>query len=158
MNMKGKNILITGGTGSFGNKFVPMTLKNADLNKLIIYSRDEMKQWEMAKLYDNDSRVRFFIGDVRDKDRLIFAFRDIDYIIHAAALKQVPVAEYNPFEFIKTNINGAQNVIEASLLNNVLKSQSFFVSNTIGSPFTSGSKFSIFADLQIKLLFIIKIE
>mgnify|MGYP001243942228 CR=1 FL=1 len=121
MNMKGKNILITGGTGSFGNKFVPMTLKNADLNKLIIYSRDEMKQWEMAKLYDNDSRVRFFIGDVRDKDRLNRALDDVDIVVHAAATKIVPTAEYNPFECIKTNILGAMNLIDASIDQGVSK-------------------------------------
>ena len=119
--MKGKNILITGGTGSFGNKFVPMTLRNADLNKLIIYSRDEMKQWEMAKLYENDSRVRFFIGDVRDKERLNRALDDVDIVVHAAATKIVPTAEYNPFECIKTNILGAMNLIDASIDQGVSK-------------------------------------
>ena len=96
-NKKRKNILITGGTGSFGNQFVPMTLSQKDVNKLIVYSRDEMKQWEMAKLYKDDSRVRFFIGDVRDKDRLKRALDDVDLVIHAAATKIVPTAEYNPF-------------------------------------------------------------
>ena len=114
-NMKGKNVLITGGTGSFGNKFVPMTLSQKDVNKLIIYSRDEMKQWEMAKLYKDDARVRFFIGDVRDKDRLNRALDDVDIVIHAAATKIVPTAEYNPFECIKTNVIGAMNLIDASI-------------------------------------------
>ncbi len=113
--LSGSNILITGGTGSFGHTFVPMTLHKFNPNKLIIYSRDEMKQWEMAKLFQNDSRVRFFIGDVRDKDRLYRALDGVDYVVHAAATKIVPTAEYNPFECIKTNINGAMNVIEASI-------------------------------------------
>jgi UDP-N-acetylglucosamine 4,6-dehydratase (inverting) len=119
--MKKKNILITGGTGSFGNKFVPMTLDQKDVNKLIIYSRDEMKQWEMAKLYQDDPRVRFFIGDVRDKDRLNRALDDVDVVIHAAATKIVPTAEYNPFECIKTNIIGAMNLIDASIDQGVSK-------------------------------------
>jgi len=119
--MKKKNILITGGTGSFGNKFVPMTLAQNDVNKLIIYSRDEMKQWEMAKLYQDDPRVRFFIGDVRDKDRLNRALDDVDLVVHAAATKIVPTAEYNPFECIKTNIIGAMNLIDASIDQGVSK-------------------------------------
>lgn len=119
--MKKKNILITGGTGSFGNKFVPMTLAQKDVNKLIIYSRDEMKQWEMAKLYQGDPRVRFFIGDVRDKDRLNRALDDVNIVVHAAATKIVPTAEYNPFECIKTNINGAMNLIDASIDQGVSK-------------------------------------
>jgi UDP-N-acetylglucosamine 4,6-dehydratase (inverting) len=114
-------ILITGGTGSFGHAFVPMTLAKYNPKRLVIYSRDEMKQWEMAKLYGADKRVRFFIGDVRDKDRLVRALNGIDYVIHAAATKIVPTAEYNPFEVIKTNIVGSQNLIEASLNNNVKK-------------------------------------
>lgn len=113
--LSGSNILITGGTGSFGHTFVPMTLHKFNPNKLIIYSRDEMKQWEMAKLFQNDSRVRFFIGDVRDKERLYRALDGVDYVVHAAATKIVPTAEYNPFECIKTNVNGAMNVIEASI-------------------------------------------
>ena len=108
-------ILITGGTGSFGHKFVQMTLDKFNPSKLIIYSRDEMKQWEMSKLYQNDKRIRFFIGDVRDKERLSRALDGIDFVIHAAATKIVPTAEYNPFECIKTNINGAMNVIDASI-------------------------------------------
>jgi len=119
--MKKKNILITGGTGSFGNKFVPMTLAQKDVNKLIIYSRDEMKQWEMAKLYQGDPRVRFFIGDVRDKDRLNRALDDVNIVVHAAATKIVPTAEYNPFECIKTNIIGAMNLIDASIDQGVSK-------------------------------------
>ena len=110
-----ENILITGGTGSFGHSFVPMTLKKYNPDRLVIYSRDEMKQWEMAKTYGSDRRVRFFVGDVRDKNRLARALYNIDYVIHAAALKIVPVAEYNPFEFVKTNINGAMNVVEACI-------------------------------------------
>lgn len=109
------SILVTGGTGSFGHTFVPMTLKKYNPNRLVIFSRDEMKQWEMAKLYENDPRVRFFIGDVRDKDRLSRALDGIDYVVHAAATKIVPTAEYNPFECVKTNINGAMNLIDACI-------------------------------------------
>ncbi len=108
-------ILVTGGTGSFGHAFVPMTLARYNPRKLIILSRDEMKQWEMAKLFGGDDRVRFFIGDVRDRDRLYRAFRAVDYVIHAAATKIVPTAEYNPFECVKTNVNGAMNVIDAAI-------------------------------------------
>ena len=113
--IKNSSILLTGGTGSFGSKFVPMVLQNYDPNRLVIYSRDEMKQWEMAKSYADDKRVRFFLGDVRDKERLYRAMDGIDYVVHAAALKIIPIAEYNPFECIKTNINGAMNVIDACL-------------------------------------------
>ncbi|BAK78294.1 polysaccharide biosynthesis protein CapD [Pseudogulbenkiania sp. NH8B] len=108
-------ILVTGGTGSFGNKFIPMTLAKYNPKKIIIYSRDEMKQWEMAKLFQGDPRVRFFIGDVRDKERLYRALDGVDYVVHAAATKIVPTAEYNPFECIKTNINGAMNLIDACI-------------------------------------------
>ncbi len=108
-------ILVTGGTGSFGNTFIPMTLKRFNPKKLIVFSRDEMKQWEMAKRFDGDDRIRFFIGDVRDKNRLDRALHDVDYVVHAAATKIVPTAEYNPFECIKTNIDGAMNVIDASI-------------------------------------------
>ena len=110
-----KTILITGGTGSFGNTFVPMTLKKYDPKKIIIFSRDEMKQWEMAKLFKDEERVRFFIGDVRDKDRLYRALDGVDYVVHAAATKIVPTAEYNPFECVKTNVNGAMNLIDAAI-------------------------------------------
>lgn len=109
------SILLTGGTGSFGNTFVPMTLAKYNPHKLVILSRDEMKQWEMAKQYADDDRVRFFIGDVRDKDRLHRALNGIDYVVHAAATKIVPTAEYNPFECVKTNINGAMNLIDACI-------------------------------------------
>ncbi|MCR4692058.1 MAG: UDP-N-acetylglucosamine 4,6-dehydratase (inverting) [Lachnospiraceae bacterium] len=110
-----KTILVTGGTGSFGNTFVPMTLKRYDPQKIIIYSRDEMKQWNMAKKFKGDPRVRFFIGDVRDKDRLYRALNGVDFVVHAAATKIVPTAEYNPFECIKTNVNGAMNLIDACI-------------------------------------------
>ena len=113
--LSNSTILVTGGTGSFGHTFVPMTLAKYNPKKLIIFSRDEMKQWEMAKLYQNDPRVRFFIGDVRDKDRLYRALDGVDYVVHAAATKIVPTAEYNPFECIKTNINGAMNLIDACI-------------------------------------------
>jgi UDP-N-acetylglucosamine 4,6-dehydratase len=111
--LRNSSILITGGTGSFGHTFVPMTLAKYNPRRLVIFSRDEMKQWEMAKLYGEDERVRFFIGDVRDKDRLVRALDGIDYVVHAAATKIVPTAEYNPFECIKTNIIGAMNLIDA---------------------------------------------
>lgn len=113
--LSNSTILITGGTGSFGHTFVPMSLDRYNPKKLIIFSRDEMKQWEMAKLYGDDPRVRFFIGDVRDRDRLYRAFDGVDYVVHAAATKIVPTAEYNPFECIKTNVNGAMNVIDAAI-------------------------------------------
>ncbi|MGX5659528.1 UDP-N-acetylglucosamine 4,6-dehydratase (inverting) [Castellaniella ginsengisoli] len=110
-----KTILVTGGTGSFGHVFVSMTLAQCNPKKIIILSRDEMKQWEMAKIYKSDSRVRFFIGDVRDKDRLYRALDGVDYVVHAAATKIVPTAEYNPFECIKTNVIGAMNLIDACI-------------------------------------------
>jgi UDP-N-acetylglucosamine 4,6-dehydratase (inverting) len=110
-----KTILITGGTGSFGHTFIPLTLKKYNPKKLIILSRDEMKQWDMAKLYADDPRVRFFIGDVKDRDRMYRALDGVDYVVHAAATKIVPTAEYNPFECVKTNINGAMNLIDACI-------------------------------------------
>ena len=113
--MKNKSILITGGTGSFGNNFVPMTLEKYNPKRLVIFSRDEMKQWNMALKFENDKRVIFVIGDVRDKDRLTRALDGIDYVVHAAATKIVPTAEYNPFECVKTNINGAMNLIDACI-------------------------------------------
>lgn len=113
MDLKGKTILVTGGTGSFGKKFVEQILRN-EIKKVIVFSRDELKQYEMAQTF-TDNRIRYFLGDVRDKDRLYRAFEDVDIVVHAAALKQVPACEYNPFEAIKTNILGAQNVIEAAL-------------------------------------------
>ena len=109
------SILITGGTGSFGNTFVPMTLARYNPKRLVVYSRDEMKQWDMALRYQGDPRVRFMIGDVRDKDRLTRALDGIDFVVHAAATKIVPTAEYNPFECIKTNINGAMNLVDACI-------------------------------------------
>lgn len=115
------SILVTGGTGSFGHSFVSLTLKKYKPSRLVIFSRDEMKQWEMAKLYKDESRIRFFIGDVREKDRLHRALHKIDYVVHAAATKIVPTAEYNPFECIKTNIIGAMNLIEASIDQKVKK-------------------------------------
>lgn len=115
-----KNILITGGTGSFGKQCVKTILERYRPKRLIVYSRDELKQFEMSQEF-NHSAMRYFIGDVRDRERLISAMRGVDYVIHAAALKQVPAAEYNPMECIKTNINGAENVIKAALDNNVEK-------------------------------------
>ncbi len=108
-------ILVTGGTGSFGNTFIPMTLEKYNPKKIIVYSRDEMKQWNMAKRLKDDPRIRFFIGDVRDRDRLYRALDGVDYVVHAAATKIVPTAEYDPFECIKTNINGAMNLIDACI-------------------------------------------
>jgi UDP-N-acetylglucosamine 4,6-dehydratase len=113
------SILITGGTGSFGNAFVPMMLKKYNPKRLVVLSRDEMKQWEMAKLFGDDPRVRFFIGDVRDKVRLYRALDGIDFVVHAAATKIVTTAEYNPFECIRTNIDGAMNLIDACIDQNV---------------------------------------
>ena len=111
-----KSILVTGGTGSFGQKFVKTILEKYRPRRVIVYSRDEWKQSEMQKDKDfTQGQVRFFLGDVRDKDRLCLAMRGVDYVVHAAALKQVPAAEYNPHEFIKTNVDGATNVVEASL-------------------------------------------
>ncbi len=123
MNLDKKNILITGGTGSFGRACVRYILKNYNPNKLVIFSRDELKQYEMLQDLKNtnvkNSCLRFFLGDVRDKDRLDLALKGINYVIHAAALKQVPAAEYNPMEFVKTNIIGAENIIFASINNKV---------------------------------------
>jgi UDP-N-acetylglucosamine 4,6-dehydratase/5-epimerase len=116
----GKSILITGGTGSFGKAFIRLLLERHKPRRVIVYSRDELKQFEMQQAYTSPA-MRFFIGDVRDKDRLIQAMRGVDYVVHAAALKQVPAAEYNPMECIKTNIHGAENVIHAALANEVEK-------------------------------------
>ncbi len=113
--LNNSTILVTGGTGSFGHVFIPMVLKKFNPKKVIIFSRDEMKQWEMAKVYHDDDRVRFFIGDVRDKDRLYRALDGVDFVVHAAATKIVPTAEYNPHECIKTNVIGAMNLIEACI-------------------------------------------
>ena len=115
-----KNILITGGTGSFGKKYTETLLSQFSPNKIIIYSRDELKQFEMAQTFSDDC-MRYLIGDVRDRDRLEQVMSGVDFVIHAAALKHVPIAEYNPTECIRTNINGAENVIHAALKNNVSK-------------------------------------
>ena len=120
--LNNKTILITGGTGSFGNKFVDKVIKDYSVKKVIIYSRDELKQYEMSqRLSEYSQKLRFFIGDVRDLERLKLAMKGVDIVIHAAALKQVPAAEYNPMECIKTNINGANNVIEAAMTNSIQK-------------------------------------
>ena len=122
--LRNKSILITGGTGSFGENFIEFLLKKSkNINKIVIYSRDELKQYLLAQKFRNkkNKNLRFFIGDIRDKQRLIYALEDIDYVIHAAALKQVPTAEYNPLEAIKTNVLGSQNLIEACLQSNVKK-------------------------------------
>ena len=119
--MKRSNILITGGTGSFGKKFLEMTLKKYNPKKIVIFSRDEMKQWELSKKYKLDKRIRFLLGDVRDKERLNRALDGIDYVVHAAALKIVPTAEYDPFESVKTNIIGAMNLIDVCINRKIKK-------------------------------------
>lgn len=121
--LRDKTILVTGGTGSFGKKFTKTVLDNYPVKKVIIYSRDELKQFEMQQMpeFKDDPRLRFFIGDVRDKERLFLAFHGVDIVIHAAAIKQVPAAEYNPMECIKTNINGAENIIETALHSKIQK-------------------------------------
>ncbi|MFM5165697.1 UDP-N-acetylglucosamine 4,6-dehydratase (inverting) [Aeromonas veronii] len=116
----GKTILVTGGTGSFGKKFIATVLSRYQPARLIVYSRDELKQFEMQQCF-NHPCMRYFIGDVRDAERLDMAMRDVDFVVHAAALKQVPAAEYNPMECIKTNVGGAENVIKAALNNGVQK-------------------------------------
>jgi len=120
--LNNKSILITGGTGSFGKKFINTVLKQYKPKEVIVYSRDELKQFEMREIYPTEKfPIKYFIGDVRDRERLTRVTNGVDFIIHAAALKQVPTAEFNPFETVKTNIQGAQNVIEAALENNVKK-------------------------------------
>jgi UDP-N-acetylglucosamine 4,6-dehydratase (inverting) len=113
--LEGSSILITGGTGSFGKAFIDFALKNLDPRRLVVFSRDELKQYEVRQLFNDDHRLRWFIGDVRDERRLSRALHGVDYVVHAAALKQVDTAEYNPFEFVKTNVLGSQNVIEAAI-------------------------------------------
>ena len=121
-NIENKRILVTGGTGSFGKKFINTVFKKYKSNEVIVYSRDELKQYEMRETFPTEKfPIKYFIGDIRDSERLNRVTHGVDIIIHAAALKQVPTAEFNPFEVIKTNINGAQNVIEAALSNNVKK-------------------------------------
>lgn len=119
--LRNKIILLTGGTGSFGQKFTQIALKKYSPKVLRIFSRDELKQWEMEKKFNNDSRLRYFIGDVRDKERLERAMDGVDIVVHASALKHVPLCEYNPFEAVKTNILGTQNVIEEAINHNVEK-------------------------------------
>ena len=122
--LRNKSILVTGGTGSFGENFVEFLLKKSrNISRIVIYSRDELKQYHLAQKFENNKNknLRFFIGDIRDKQRLVYALEGIDYVIHAAALKQVPTAEYNPLEAIKTNVLGAQNLIEACIQTGVKK-------------------------------------
>jgi UDP-N-acetylglucosamine 4,6-dehydratase (inverting) len=119
--LKGSEILVTGGTGSFGKAFVRHALDHLDPRRLIIYSRDELKQYECRQLFNDDPRLRWYIGDVRDEQRLLRAMHRVDYVVHAAALKQVDAAEYNPYEFVKTNVMGSQNVIEAAIDTGVKK-------------------------------------
>ena len=123
LNLNNKSILITGGTGSFGKHFVKKVISQYQPKRLVIFSRDELKQYDMSNELDEKKNkyLRFFLGDLRDKDRLKVAFKEIDIVVHAAALKQVESSEYNPYECIKTNIIGSQNVITASLENNVKK-------------------------------------
>ena len=124
INLKNRSLLITGATGSFGRAFLDHLLtRNVNFKRIVIFSRDELKQHELQKIYSTERYpfLRFFLGDIRDLQRLNYAFKGIDYVVHAAALKQVPAAEYNPFEFIKTNIIGSQNIIEAAIYNNVKK-------------------------------------
>ncbi len=119
--LSGSDILVTGGTGSFGKAFVRYALDHLNPRRLIIFSRDELKQYEARQLFKDDPRLRWFIGDVRDEQRLLRAMHKVDYVVHAAALKQVDTAEYNPFEFVKTNVMGSQNVIEAAIDTGVKK-------------------------------------
>jgi UDP-N-acetylglucosamine 4,6-dehydratase len=118
-SLDGKFVLITGATGSFGRKFLELALRETSVAKLIVFSRDELKQLEVRNMFPDEDRLRFVIGDVRDRDRLYRTFNGVDVVIHAAALKQIPAAEYNPFEFVQTNVIGAQNVIDAAIDNDV---------------------------------------
>jgi UDP-N-acetylglucosamine 4,6-dehydratase len=113
--LEGSSILVTGGTGSFGKAFIRYVLDHYDPKRIVIFSRDELKQYEARQLFESDPRLRFFIGDIRDQHRLKRAMHGVDYVVHAAALKQVDTAEYNPFEYVQTNIIGSQNVIEAAI-------------------------------------------
>ena len=113
--LQGASILVTGGTGSFGKSFIRHVLDHVDPRRLVVFSRDELKQYECRQLFDDDKRLRWFIGDVRDERRLLRALHGVDYVVHAAALKQVDTGEYNPFEFVQTNVIGSQNVIEAAI-------------------------------------------
>ena len=113
--LENSSILITGGTGSFGKAFITRVLKDFNPRRVVIFSRDELKQYECRQMFNNDERLRWFLGDIRDQHRLARAMKDIDYVVHAAAYKQVDTAEYNPYEFVKTNVMGSQNVIETSI-------------------------------------------
>jgi UDP-N-acetylglucosamine 4,6-dehydratase len=113
--LHGSDVLVTGGTGSFGKTFIRHVLENHDPHRVVVFSRDELKQYEARQLFDDDPRLRWFIGDVRDRDRLVRAMHGVDHVVHAAALKQVDTAEYNPFEYVRTNVYGSQNVIEAAI-------------------------------------------
>src|SRR5688572_20117218 len=115
MNIEGQSVLVTGGTGSFGRQFVQTLLTHHRPKRIIVFSRDELKQYEMKQQHGDNPVLRFFLGDVRDAERLYRAFQGVDCVVHAAALKQVPTLEYNPFEAIKTNIIGAQNIINAAI-------------------------------------------
>lgn len=117
--LSGSSILVTGGTGSFGKAFIRRILDDADPKRVVIYSRDELKQWEVRQHFADDPRLRWFIGDIRDLPRLNRAMHGIDFVVHAAALKQVDTGEYNPYEFVKTNVLGSQNVIDAAIDNGV---------------------------------------
>jgi UDP-N-acetylglucosamine 4,6-dehydratase len=117
----GASVLVTGGTGSFGKAFVARLLEAHDPARVVVFSRDELKQWEMRQTFGDDSRLRFFLGDIRDPERLLMALHGVDYIMHAAALKQVDTAEYNPMEFVKTNVLGSENVIQGSIKSGVKK-------------------------------------
>jgi UDP-N-acetylglucosamine 4,6-dehydratase/5-epimerase len=119
--LQGSSILITGGTGSFGKAFITHALEHLDPKRLVVFSRDELKQYEVRQLFKDDHRLRWFIGDIRDERRLLRAMHNVEYVVHAAALKQVDTAEYNPFEFVKTNVLGSQNVIEAAIDTGVKK-------------------------------------
>lgn len=112
---EGKSVLVTGGTGSFGRHFIDTLLARTQALRIVVFSRDELKQFEMQQYYPDEPRLRFFLGDVRDRSRLIRAFDGVNTVIHAAALKQIPAAEYNPFEFVKTNVIGAQNIVDAAI-------------------------------------------
>ena len=113
--ISGSSILVTGATGSFGKAFLTYALTHLDPQRIVIFSRDELKQYEVRQLFGDDKRLRFFLGDIRDRNRLARAMHGVDYLIHAAALKQVDTAEYNPSEFVATNINGSQNVIDTAI-------------------------------------------
>jgi UDP-N-acetylglucosamine 4,6-dehydratase len=115
VELSGSSILLTGGTGSFGKAFLRHALDHLDPRRIVVFSRDELKQYEMRQLFGEDPRIRYFIGDIRDRDRLRRAMYEIDYVVHAAALKQVDTAEYNPFEYVQTNVTGSQNVVEAAI-------------------------------------------